>query len=232
MGAAAIRSDVKKTKVAKGRPATAGGHGKTESNFVRYRRQSAYSIADEKKKVAAANEPVDTKEQKKVRIAMFSNFARVTTLYKLLVTPDPAVLSWCFVVALNWLQPKARPRRLSVGWGDMATLLGNTGFSPVDEQSDEWWSTPEGERVKLKCVVLSIASLLIHLYLPVYLCVTACRHNTINVDRIHLKIAETNVVKRLLELVFDDTPHVSEYAVAGEFDASVASCMLLLGLSV
>jgi hypothetical protein len=42
------------------------------------------------------------------------------------------------------------------------------------------------------------------------------RHNTINVDRIHLKIAETHVVKRLLELVFDDTPHVSEYAEAGE----------------
>ena len=42
------------------------------------------------------------------------------------------------------------------------------------------------------------------------------RHNTINVDRIHLKIAESNVVKRLLELVFDDTPHVSEYAEAGE----------------
>eukprot|EP01043_Picozoa_sp_COSAG02_P046724 COSAG02_NODE_4399_length_5405_cov_1.917075_2_plen_88_part_00 len=30
------------------------------------------------------------------------------------------------------------------------------------------------------------------------------------------------MVKRLLELVFDDTPHVSEYAVAGECDATVA----------
>ena len=57
------------------------------------------------------------------------------------------------------------------------------------------------------------------------------RHNTINVDRIHLKIAESNVVKRLLELVFDDTPHVSEYAERGEravaqprlIDATVAS---------
>ena len=81
----------------------------------------------------------------------------------------------------------------------------------VQEQSAEWWATEEG-KTKLKT------------------------YNTINLDRIHLKIAESNVVKRcdcscplcgfrlsnpsdgshavsrLLELVFDDTPHVSEYA--------------------
>jgi len=147
--AASIRSGARRPKGTKGRQAKVGGHVKTESNFSRYRRQSAHSIADEKKKqeVEAVEELVQSKKK-----------------------------------------PKAR--RLSVGWGDMASLIGpHTGDGPVDEQSDEWWSTPEGERVKIK-------------------------HNTINVDRIHLKIAESNVVKRLLELVFDETPHVSEYAVA------------------
>jgi hypothetical protein len=107
----------------------------------------------------------------------------------------------------------------------MATLIGpHAGAGAVDEQSDEWWSTSEGERVKLKCAVLFIAFLLSRLHLPVHLFVAAYRHNTINVDRIHLKIAESNVVKRLLELVFDDTPHVSEYAVAGECETTVAFC--------
>jgi hypothetical protein len=42
--------------------------------------------------------------------------------------------------------------------------------------------------------------------------VRADRYNTLTIDRIHLKIAESQVIKRLLELVFDETPHVSEYA--------------------
>eukprot|EP01043_Picozoa_sp_COSAG02_P046725 COSAG02_NODE_4399_length_5405_cov_1.917075_3_plen_202_part_00 len=75
--AAAIRSGTKKPKGAKSRPATAGGYGKTESNFSRYRRQSAYSIADEKKG-EKANEPMGT-EKKKVRIVMFDNVAHLTT---------------------------------------------------------------------------------------------------------------------------------------------------------
>ena len=41
----------------------------------------------------------------------------------------------------------------------------------VQEQSAEWWATEEG-KTKLKT------------------------YNTINLDRIHLKIAESNVVKR------------------------------------
>ena len=38
------------------------------------------------------------------------------------------------------------------------------------------------------------------------------RYNTLTIERIHLKIAESHVIKRLLELVFDETPNVSEYA--------------------
>ena len=53
---------------------------------------------------------------------------------------------------------------------------------PVDEQSDEWWSTPEGERVKIKCVV-SLSFLLIRLYLPVHL--SDCLQTQYNQCRSH-----------------------------------------------
>ena len=81
---------------------------KAESQFSRYRRQSAFTIAEEKRREDAVVE-----EAAKI---------------------------------------KARPqvRRLSVGWGDMATLVGATTTNAVDEQSHEWWSTDEGGKFREK----------------------------------------------------------------------------------
>ena len=66
---ASVRSGSKRSKGSKTRQTKVGGHVKTESNFSRYRRQSAYSLADERKKekVGAVEELVQSK--KKVRSA-------------------------------------------------------------------------------------------------------------------------------------------------------------------
>ena len=67
--AAPVRSGAQKPKGAKGRQR---GIVKGESNFSRYRRQSAHSIADEKRKeeVEAVKELVQI-EEKKVRVCLF-----------------------------------------------------------------------------------------------------------------------------------------------------------------
>ena len=87
-----------------------------------------------------------------------------------------------------------RARRLSVGWADLGGLFDGLGAAAekkgpvaIVEQSSEWWTTELGKRL-------------------------AKTYNTLTIDRIHLRLAESRLVPLLMDLVFDQTPHVAEYA--------------------